>query len=101
MARRKQCKYEKALRELVQRNQEFMRWLDAEMVKPSTHERGSRIAQALNALGVATDSVRYFTLGVDYRADRNPTFGQKPRSRKKSRPDDGTGMSEDEKAWLG
>jgi hypothetical protein len=70
----KRCKYEKTLRELVAANQEFMRWLDAEMVKPSDATRGKRIAQALNALNMATDRVRYFTLGVDYRKDRNPTF---------------------------
>lgn len=72
----RKCKYEKALRELVTANQEFMRWLDAEMVKPSTFERGQRIAKALNALGVKVDSVRYFTLGVDYRTDKHPTFAK-------------------------
>lgn len=70
----KKCKYEKALRELVAANQQFMRWLDAEMVKPSDVTRGKRIAQALNSLGMAVDSVRFFTLGVDYRNDKNPTF---------------------------
>lgn len=74
----RRCKYEKALRELVTANQEFMRWLDAEMVKPSANERGKRIAQALNALGMAVDRVRFFTLGVDYRNDKNPTFGARP-----------------------
>jgi valyl-tRNA synthetase len=75
--RRRKCKYEKALRTLVDQNQQFMRWLDVEMVKPTSATRGHRIAQALNALGMAVDHVRYFTLGVDYRKDRNPTFGRK------------------------
>jgi hypothetical protein len=73
----KKCKYEKALRGLVGNCQEFMRWLDAEMMKPSTNERGKRIAQATNSLNMAVDNVRYFTLGVDYRKDKNPTFGKR------------------------
>ena len=73
----KKCKYERALRQLVKHNQEFMRWLDAEMVKPSSQERGARIAKAINALNMQTDSVRFFTLGVDYRNDRNTTFGKR------------------------
>lgn len=73
----KKCKYEKALRSLVADNQEFMRWLDAEMVKPSTVDRGKRIAQALNALNLRVDQIRFFTLGVDYRRDKNPTFGKR------------------------
>jgi hypothetical protein len=72
----KKCKYEKALRELVASNQQFMRWLDAEMVKPSTPERGGRIAKALNALNMQVDSIRFFTLGVNWRRDKNPTFGK-------------------------
>jgi hypothetical protein len=73
----KRCKYEKALRSLVADSQAFMRWMDAEMLKPSTHERGKRIAQALNALNMSVDQIRYFTLGVDYRKDKNPTFGKR------------------------
>lgn len=48
--------------------------IDAEMVKPSTPERGKRIGEALNALNMAVDQVRFFTLGVDFRRDKNPTF---------------------------
>lgn len=70
----KKCKYEKALRQLVKDNQAFMRWLDAEMMKPSSPERGRRIGTALNGLGMAVDRVRFFTLDVDYRNDKNPTF---------------------------
>lgn len=73
--RAKKCKYEKALRILVSQNQDFLRWLDAEMLKPSDVKRGGRIAQAMNSLNMAVDQVRYFTLGVDFRRDRNPTFG--------------------------
>lgn len=72
----KKCKYEKALRSLVKDAQEFMRWMDAEMDKPSTPARGGRIAQAVNALNMRVDSIRYAELGVDFRTDRNPTFGR-------------------------
>ena len=75
MSGRKKCKYEKALRVLVAQNQQFMRWLDAEMIKPSNATRGGRIAQAVNELGIAVDRVRFFTLGVNYRNDKNRTFG--------------------------
>lgn len=74
----KKCKYEKTLRSLVNDCQMFLRWLDAEMVKPSSHERGKRIAQATNAFNMQVDAARYFTLGVDYRNDKNPTFGKRP-----------------------
>lgn len=70
----KKCKYEKALRSLVNSNQQFMRWLDAEMVKPSTVDRGRRVAQAMNALSMHVDGIRFNELGVNFRRDRNPTF---------------------------
>lgn len=66
---RRKCAYEKALRLLVKQNQDFIKWLDAEMQKPSTHDRGKRVAQSLNALEMAVDSVRFSTLGVDYRKE--------------------------------
>lgn len=72
----KKCKYEKALRRLVKDNQEFIRWLDAEIMKPSTPERGRRFAVAVNALEMAVDRVRYGALGVDFRRDRKPTSGR-------------------------
>lgn len=76
----KKCKFEKALRTLVKSNQQFLRWLDAEMVKPSDATRGKRIAQAANAMGMAVDGVRYFTLGVDYRRDKDATLKPKATS---------------------
>lgn len=44
--------------------------LDAEMKKPESRERGSRIAKLANDLDFANDRVRYFALGVDYRKDK-------------------------------
>lgn len=41
----------------------FLAWMDREMVKPSTHERGKRIAQACNALDLSVQSARRFGLG--------------------------------------
>lgn len=44
----------------------FMKWLDAEMKKPSDPSRGSRIAAALNDLERATDMFVRFDLGLDW-----------------------------------
>ncbi len=67
--RRKKCKYEKVLRDLAVYSKEFIRWMDAEMQKPSSHHRGVRVANALNVFEMEVDKIRYFTLGVDYRKD--------------------------------
>ena len=71
----KQCKYEKSLRALVENVQAVIRWLDAEMVKPSDVNRGRRIAKVTNALEMEIDKIRYFTLGVDYRTDNKRKVG--------------------------
>lgn len=71
----KQCKYEKSLRALVGDVQVVIRWLDAEMVKPSDVNRGKRIAKVTNALEMEIDKIRYFTLGVDYRTDNKRKVG--------------------------
>jgi hypothetical protein len=43
---------------------------DEEMKKPSSNERGKRIAQICNALEMENDRARYFGLGIDYRKDK-------------------------------
>ena len=40
--------------------------VDDEMKKPSSPERGSRIAKLMNQLSLQTDSVRRFTLDLDW-----------------------------------
>ena len=40
--------------------------VDDEMRKPSSPERGSRIAKLMNQLSIQTDSVRRFTLELDW-----------------------------------
>lgn len=62
-------KLRKALEELVATNLSFLTALDIEMKQEATPERGRRIARLCNALDMATDRVRYFRLGVDYRTD--------------------------------
>lgn len=44
--------------------------IDAEMKRPSTPDRGKRIAAITNALEIENDKARYFGLGVDYRTDK-------------------------------
>ncbi len=60
----------KALVTLTENVREFLWHIDRAMEGPSTMERGKRIAALCNALALANDRVRYFTLGVDYRKDK-------------------------------
>lgn len=41
---------------------EFLSWMDMEMKKPSSHERGSRIATACNALDLVNQRAKLFGL---------------------------------------
>ena len=56
----------KALTDHVMRHLVF---LDREMKKPESMERGKRIAQLANALEMANDVARYTGLGIDFRKD--------------------------------
>jgi len=60
----------KYLRELIAATRVAIRAIDAEMNKPSTFERGQRIARITNALEFATDSAERFGLGKVKRARR-------------------------------
>lgn len=82
----KQCKYEKSLRALVENVQTVIRWLDAEMVKPSDVNRGRRVAKVTNALEMEIDKIRYFTLGVDYRTDNKRKVGSGNQATKEQAP---------------
>lgn len=62
-------KLRKALEDLAATNLSFLTALGAEVKLPSTPERGRRISHLCNALDMATDRVRFFRLGVDYRTD--------------------------------
>lgn len=44
----------------------YLRWIDAEMKKPSDHERGKRIALATNDLEKSTDMFVRFDIGLDW-----------------------------------
>lgn len=44
-------------------------WLDEEMRKPESPERGKRMAALANVLEIANDSARYHGLGIDFRKD--------------------------------
>lgn len=62
-------KLRKHLKELTSSVGQFLYLIDMEMMKPSTPERGARIASMCNALNIANDAARYFGLGIDYRSD--------------------------------
>ena len=53
----------KYLKALVDYNAAMITWIDAEMKKPSTVERGQRFAKVLNELELENDRARMFGLG--------------------------------------
>lgn len=54
----------KALRQLSDDVKAFLAALDVEMRKPSSLERGQRVATAANALNLRNDTVRRYSLGM-------------------------------------
>jgi hypothetical protein len=54
--------YKKALKILTRTVKSFIELLDAEMKKPSSFERGKRIASWCNAAEMTNDKIRHFTL---------------------------------------
>lgn len=58
-----------------------IRDLDAELKRPSTEERGKRIAQLTNALEMGKDRLKHFTLGMELgkpaRSQLRPKSAQK------------------------
>lgn len=56
--------YEGQLRELTQTVTRVASALDQEMRRPSSFERGKRIAKIINALEWANDCARHFGLGI-------------------------------------
>lgn len=61
--RKEALKYRKALKELVVCVNEVLNAIDIEMKKPSSLERGKRIARICNVLDFKKDEIRFFTLG--------------------------------------
>lgn len=62
------------LRELSRIVGVFLRAMDVLMARPATEKRGKDIATLLNALESQNDSVRYFSLGVNFRKDRKESI---------------------------
>jgi len=58
--------YKQALRQLTEAVQAFENALDAEMAKPSTPERGQRIAQLVNQLTLENQTAMHFALGYSF-----------------------------------
>ena len=69
----------KKLKEVTEKNREFIWWLDKQMEGPSSESRGRIIATGVNAFQMYNDGVRYGWCGVDFRKD-------KPFQPKKARP---------------
>jgi len=61
---RESRKHKKYLTELTETVAMFLTALDIEMKKPSTHDRGKRIAKISNALDMKNSAAMYF--GLDY-----------------------------------
>jgi hypothetical protein len=65
-------KLRKHLSELVAACKNHIAYLDAEVAKPSSLERGKRTAALCNSLEFATDCARHFGLGVDLETGKRP-----------------------------
>ena len=68
--RKKVREQHKALADLVSCVEQFLKLLDQEMKKPSSLERGRKIAQLATALEIAKDSARFGALGIDFRTGK-------------------------------
>lgn len=69
LSKREESKYRRALVDLTVAVAKHLKALDDEMKKPSSPERGRRIARLAGNLEMANDRVRYFALGIDWRKD--------------------------------
>ena len=69
-------KTKKALKNLSGTVGEFLRLLDETMAAEKDKAVGTRVARLANALDMANDQVRYFSLGVDYRKDKSGGRGK-------------------------
>ena len=69
MTTKEERKLRKHLKRLTNDILLFLDALDKEMKKPSTSERGKRIAKLCNSMDMENDEARYFGLGVDFRRD--------------------------------
>ncbi len=68
-----QKNHEKDLKKLLKESTNFSReiyrfigWMDAEMKRPSTDERGKRLARAINGLEMFADKFSHFTLNQSF-----------------------------------
>lgn len=63
----------KYLKQLVSACEQSITALDSEMEKPSTHERGGRVAKITNFLELNKDQAKRFGLGITAKAKRPRT----------------------------
>jgi hypothetical protein len=69
LAQRQTRRLERKAKDLANSIIVFLHLLDEEMKKPSTVERGRRIAKMSNWLDSKNDSMRFGLLGVNFRTD--------------------------------
>lgn len=68
---RKDCRDRKReLEQIVKDIEAFLQALDAEMKRPSSPERGRRVAALSNALEMRKDVIRFGVLDIDFRTGK-------------------------------
>lgn len=65
--------YKKWLKRLTQAVDKALDAIDEEMKKPSSNERGKRIAQICNFLNLENDAAKHFGLGMSLKSREEPT----------------------------
>lgn len=79
MAEKTANQYKKALKELTELVIAFENSLDREMKKPSTVERGERIAKLTNALTMGNQGAMHFVLNYSFKKIEKLYKGDKKR----------------------
>ena len=70
-ALKKKCRHqERELAQVVKDIEVFLSALDAEMARPSSHERGQRVARLASALEMRKDALRFGVLDIDFRTGK-------------------------------
>ena len=67
--KREQRTIKQNLRALTDHVLRHLVWLDEEMAKHESPERGKRLAAMANVLDMANNAARYHALGIDFRKD--------------------------------
>ena len=69
--RKENRELKKHLRQTTESVVQFIKWLDAEMVKPSTVDRGKRVARVASNMEFLNDRAMHFGLGMTFKQIEN------------------------------